>query len=185
MKSGSVPNPATMLAMRLHSPGTPLRAERVPVPEPGPGQVLIKVAACGVCRTDLHVVDGDLREGKYPLAPGHEIVGRVVKGGARFAAGERDDYPPFVENYFTRQGEAILDEYREQVMRARSRNEPMPEMPESLVATQLDNTWHDSAEAVINNWIGMVYQLTHHDRRTPFKAGIDPEDPLGLLLDRR
>ena len=93
MKSGSVPNPATMLAMRLHSPGTPLRAERVPVPEPGPGQVLIKVAACGVCRTDLHVVDGDLREGKYPLAPGHEIVGRVVKGGARFAAGARVGVP--------------------------------------------------------------------------------------------
>ena len=51
MKSGSLP---TMLAMRLHAPGSELRAERVPVPEPGPGQVLIEVSACGVCRTDLH-----------------------------------------------------------------------------------------------------------------------------------
>ena len=90
MKSGSVP---TMLAMRLHSPGTPLRPERLPVPEPGPGQVLIRVAACGVCRTDLHVVDGDLTEGSYPLVPGHEIVGRVAKGGARFAAGARVGVP--------------------------------------------------------------------------------------------
>jgi len=86
-------DPDFMLAMRLHAPGELLRAERVPVPEPGPGQVLIEVAACGVCRTDLHVVDGDLTEGKYPLVPGHEIVGRVVRGGARFAAGARVGVP--------------------------------------------------------------------------------------------
>jgi len=82
-----------MLAMRLHAPRSPLRAERVPVPEPAPGQVLIKVSACGVCRTDLHVVDGDLTEGRYPLVPGHEIVGRVVRGGTRFAAGARVGVP--------------------------------------------------------------------------------------------
>jgi propanol-preferring alcohol dehydrogenase len=82
-----------MLAMRLHAPRTPLRAEQVPVPQPGPGQVLIEVSACGVCRTDLHVVDGDLTAGRTPLVPGHEIVGRVARGGARFAAGERVGVP--------------------------------------------------------------------------------------------
>jgi len=82
-----------MLAMRLHAPRSPLRAERVPVLEPAPGQVLIKVSACGVCRTDLHVVDGDLSEGSYPLIPGHEIVGRVVRGGTRFPAGARVGVP--------------------------------------------------------------------------------------------
>jgi propanol-preferring alcohol dehydrogenase len=82
-----------MLAMRLHAPRSPLRAERVAVPEPGPGQVLVKVSACGVCRTDLHVVDGDLTEGRYPLVPGHEIVGRVVRGGTRYAAGARVGVP--------------------------------------------------------------------------------------------
>ncbi len=91
MKSGSVPG--FMRAMRLHRPGTALCLEEIPVPEPGPGQVLIKVAACGVCRTDLHVVDGDLSEGRYPLVPGHEIVGRVVAGGARFAPGARVGVP--------------------------------------------------------------------------------------------
>jgi len=97
-----------------------------------------------------------------------------------YANGHRPDYPPFVENYFTAQSEAILDEYREQLEAARATGLPIPEMPEDIVAAQLDNTWHDTAEAVINNWIGMVYQLTHHDRRLPFKAGINPDDPLGL-----
>jgi homoserine O-succinyltransferase len=56
----------------------------------------------------------------------------------------------------------------------------VPELPESLLLGRLDNTWHDSAEAVINNWIGKVYQITDHDRRRPFQPQIDPEDPLGL-----
>jgi propanol-preferring alcohol dehydrogenase len=70
-----------MKAMTLDRPGAALAARDWPVPEPGPGEVLIEVAACGVCRTDLHIVDGDLSEGRYPLVPGHEIVGRVVKRG--------------------------------------------------------------------------------------------------------
>lgn len=97
-----------------------------------------------------------------------------------FANGLRDDYPPFVENYFSQQTQAILEEHRERVMAARDRGDEIPEFPEGLVAPGLDNTWHDTAEAVINNWIGMVYQLTHHDRQRPFKDGIDPANPLGL-----
>lgn len=98
----------------------------------------------------------------------------------RFARGERDDYPPFVEHYFPLQCQAILDEYQEQVVAARESGGEIPPLPEALVADYLDDTWHDSAEAVINNWIGMVYQLTHLDRRRPFKDEIDPADPLGL-----
>jgi homoserine O-succinyltransferase len=52
--------------------------------------------------------------------------------------------------------------------------------PEALVAGRLDNTWHDTAEAVVGNWMGAVYQVTHSDRRIPFMAGVDPADPLGL-----
>ena len=74
--------PLTMKAMLLDAPRTPLRAGDVPVPEPGPSQVRIEVAACGVCRTDLHVADGDLTEPKRPIIPGHEIVGWVDKLGA-------------------------------------------------------------------------------------------------------
>jgi alcohol dehydrogenase, propanol-preferring len=85
-----------MRAMVLDAPRTPLRPADVPEPEPGPGQVLIDVDACGVCRTDLHVVDGELTEPKLPLVPGHQIVGRVVgagEGAERYREGDRVGVP--------------------------------------------------------------------------------------------
>jgi alcohol dehydrogenase, propanol-preferring len=82
-----------MRAMVLDSPGDPLRVAEVPVPEPGPEQVLLRVHACAVCRTDLHVVDGELPDPKLPLIPGHQIVGTVEKGRDRFAAGDRVGVP--------------------------------------------------------------------------------------------
>ncbi len=66
-----------MRAMVLEKPGTPLQLIEKPDPDPGEGEVLVKVSACGVCRTDLHVVQGDLPEPKLPIIPGHEIVGSV------------------------------------------------------------------------------------------------------------
>ena len=85
-----------MRAMILEAPGGPLREADVPMPEPGPGQVLIRVRACGLCRTDLHIVDGELKEPKLPLIPGHQIVGTVIAAGAgadRFAQGTRVGVP--------------------------------------------------------------------------------------------
>jgi len=82
-----------MRAMVLDRPGEPLRAAELPDPEPAAGQVLLEVAACGVCRTDLHVVDGELPEPKLPLVLGHQVVGRVVAGGNRFSTGERVGVP--------------------------------------------------------------------------------------------
>jgi propanol-preferring alcohol dehydrogenase len=82
--------------MILDRQGTPLREADLPAPEPGPGQVLIRVGACGVCRTDLHVVDGDLTQPKLPLVPGHQIVGVVEgmgEGADRFSAGDRVGVP--------------------------------------------------------------------------------------------
>ncbi len=82
--------------MVLHQQREPLRLEERPDPQPGPGQVLLRVHACGVCRTDLHVVDGDLREPKLPLIPGHQIVGTVAaigQGAGRFEVGERVGVP--------------------------------------------------------------------------------------------
>src|SRR5512132_2602984 len=70
-----------MLAMIVDSPGKPLRRAEVPTPHPGPGQLLIRVHACAVCRTDLHIVDGELTEPKLPLIPGHEVIGTVVELG--------------------------------------------------------------------------------------------------------
>ena len=72
-----------MRAMVLDAPGRPLREAELPVPEPVPGQVLLRVRACGICRTDLHVVDGELLDPKLPLVPGHQIVGEAAETGER------------------------------------------------------------------------------------------------------
>ncbi len=74
-----------MRAMLLERPGGRFELTEVPAPQPGPGEVLIKVAACAVCRTDLHVVDGDITDGRYPVIPGHQIVGRVLSAPAASA----------------------------------------------------------------------------------------------------
>ncbi len=73
--------PATYRVMQLDAPGQPLRLVERALPRPGPGQVLVRVNACGVCRTDLHVVDGELPDSRPPIVPGHEIVGRVAALG--------------------------------------------------------------------------------------------------------
>jgi propanol-preferring alcohol dehydrogenase len=85
-----------MLAMVMERPRQPLREKELLRPRPEPGQVLLRVHACGVCRTDLHVLDGELPEPKLPLVPGHEIVGTVVEQGEqadRFAVGQRVGVP--------------------------------------------------------------------------------------------
>ena len=84
-----------MKAMQLDSVGAPLRLMECETPRPGPAELLVEIAACGVCRTDLHVIDGDLR-GPLPIVPGHEIVGRVAELGERaggFAIGDRIGVP--------------------------------------------------------------------------------------------
>ena len=85
-----------MRAMVLEAPRSPLRLAELPDPQPGPGQVLLEVAACAVCRTDLHILDGDLAEPKLPLVMGHQIVGVVRaagEGAQRFAPGRRVGVP--------------------------------------------------------------------------------------------
>jgi len=85
-----------MLAMRLEKAGAPLVPVELPQRVPGPGEVRVRVSACGVCRTDLHVLDGELPGIKYPIIPGHEIVGRVAALGAgvgALAVGERVGIP--------------------------------------------------------------------------------------------
>jgi propanol-preferring alcohol dehydrogenase len=91
-----LPGGSRMRAMALDAPGRPLRLADLPKPVPGPGQVLARVAACGVCRTDLHICDGDLPFVRAPTVPGHEVVGRVEAVGAGvegFAAGQRIGIP--------------------------------------------------------------------------------------------
>ena len=82
-----------MRAMVLDRPGTTLRSAELPEPEPSGGEILVRVLACAVCRTDLHVVDGELAQPKLPLVLGHQVVGEAVTGGERHAAGSRVGIP--------------------------------------------------------------------------------------------
>ena len=97
-----------------------------------------------------------------------------------FIAGERDDYPPFPENYIKPRDQAILNEYQQRLNAARTAGDAVPEFPEQLVAGRIGNTWHDAAEGIVGNWIGLVYQLTHEQRNLPFMDGVDPQNPFAL-----
>ncbi len=100
----------------------------------------------------------------------------------RFAQGDRADYPQFPDGYFRLREQAILEEYQQRMLRALDSGGAIPEFPEQLVAERIDNSWHDTAEAIVGNWIGLVYQVTNHNRRLPFMEGVDPRDPLDLGL---
>jgi len=97
-----------------------------------------------------------------------------------FIEGQRADYPPFPVNYFGLKSSAILREYKSCLINGLKAKEALPEFPEAMIISSLNNTWHDTAGAVIGNWVGLVYQLTHADRKKPFMSSIDPKNPLSL-----
>ena len=96
----------------------------------------------------------------------------------RYVNREREDFPPFPEHYFSGKARARLEEYKQALLDTESRQGPIPEYPEAEILPELDNTWTDTGKTLFNNWLGLVYQLTHRDRRKPFMAGVDPDDPL-------
>ncbi|MDB4222503.1 homoserine O-succinyltransferase [Granulosicoccus sp.] len=101
-------------------------------------------------------------------------VGEFIKG--HFA-----EYPPIPQHYFDKHTKALFDEYKDRVRESVRKNLAAPAFPENLIAQRLPNTWHDSAEALLGNWIGLVYQVTHRDRTQQFMDGVDRNDPLGWL----
>lgn len=98
----------------------------------------------------------------------------------RYFHAEIDDYPPFPEHYFNLELQQILNAYKLQLIEARQCKQALPDFPEALLIKQLDNTWRDTAKALFNNWLGKVYQITNQDRRLPFMADINPNNPLNL-----
>ena len=138
-------------------------------------KVLVESADAGV---HLAVSGDGLRTVFFQGHPEYDTVSllKEYKRDLLLASqGKLSDWPPFPTRYFNRQAQAVLDEYR-----SRLRAGHTPEFPEALLIPHLDNTWHDTAEAVIGNWIGCVYQVTHRDRHLPFMPGVDPNNPLGL-----
>jgi homoserine O-succinyltransferase len=98
----------------------------------------------------------------------------------RFIEGEREDYPPHPEHFFCGEAAVIADQYQEVVLACLEQGTSVPPFPEEEIEPYLDNTWRDTGKAIFNNWLGLVYQLTHVDRKFPFMDGIDPTDPLGI-----
>lgn len=88
--------------------------------------------------------------------------------------------PPYPENYFTAEVKNIMEAYLEQAMAAKEQGKELRPFPEEKIIPHLDNTWGDTAKAVFNNWLGLVYQLTHVNRLKLFADGVDPNNPLGF-----
>lgn len=93
-----------------------------------------------------------------------------------FIEGKRNDYPPFPEHYFNEAAEELAARYKNAVLDGNTKDA----FPEDSIHALLDNTWADSARSSLAAWVGLVYQITHVDRRKPFMDGIDPNNPLGL-----
>ncbi|PID61723.1 MAG: homoserine O-succinyltransferase [Gammaproteobacteria bacterium] len=100
---------------------------------------------------------------------------------ARYFRGETDRYPPFPRHYFDLFTRTLFDEYAARLRAARAASTEPPAFPERLVVDRLGNTWHDSGEALVGNWIGLVYQITHVERELPYMHGVNRDDPLGWL----
>ena len=99
---------------------------------------------------------------------------------SRYASGERDKPPPLPENYFTGDAERLALAALDAAGRARESGVPYDDTLEDTVGPLLDNTWGDTAKAIVNNWLGLVYGLTNLDRKQQFMPGVDPDDPLSL-----
>ena len=98
----------------------------------------------------------------------------------RYLAGELPSPPPFPEHYFSADAKRIAERYIELARKAQAGNEPLPALPEAKIEAMLDNTWGDTAKAMVNNWLGLVYQVTNLDRTKQFMDEVDPADPLRM-----
>ena len=139
-------------------------------------KVLVESAEAGV---HLAVSPDGLRTVFFQGHPEYDTVSllKEYKRDLQMAAHEpKRTFPPYPVRYFIRQAQAFLAEFNSRIMAGETLD-----FPESLLLPLLDNTWHDSAEAVVGNWIGCVYQVTHRERGLPFLLGIDPNNPLGWV----
>ncbi len=143
-------------------------------------KILVESQQAGV---HLAVSEDGFRIVFFQAHPEYDVISLLKeykREVGNFINGKTELYPPFPDNYFSVQSKGILHEYESRLRMAHKKGSDAPEFPEDLIIPGLFNTWHDSAEAVLNNWIGKVYQLTHVDRRIPFRECIDPADPLDL-----
>ncbi|MEM7404238.1 MAG: homoserine O-succinyltransferase [Pseudomonadota bacterium] len=115
----------------------------------------------------------------HPEYDANSLAKEYKREVMRFSSGVIDDYPPFPDGYFNAGAKALLDAHRDEALAARQRGETGPSLDEDRLNAQLENSWTDTGKAIFNNWLGLVYRLTHRDRLRQFMDGVDPADPLG------
>ena len=115
----------------------------------------------------------------HPEYDTHSLLKEFKREVKLYAAGERHR-PPFPERYFPEEAARAAQRYLERADACRESGDKLPSGLDAEIEPYLDNTWGDTGKAIINNWLGLVYQLTNLDRRKLFMDGVDPENPLGL-----
>ncbi len=98
----------------------------------------------------------------------------------RYVESQRDTYPPYPQHYFSKEAREILEQHKRLVERARGDFSSLPKFPDAEVEGLVDNTWSDTGKAIVNNWLGLIYQVADQKRGKVFMDGVDPADPLGL-----
>ncbi len=118
----------------------------------------------------------------HPESDSISLLKEYKREVGRFIRGETDSCGPLPDNYLDRFSQAICKEYDYLLNQALQKGEPIPEFPEALIANNIDNTWRDTATAVVGNWIGLIYAITNVERNKPFMDHIDPQNPLALAF---
>ncbi len=116
----------------------------------------------------------------HPEYNANSLLKEYKREVTRYFAGDRESVPRYPEHYFSDEAIDIAARYIEEAQQAAAGGEDLPEFPEKELRPLVDNTWGDTGKAIVNNWLGLVYQLTNFDRKLQFMAGIDPDDPLQL-----
>lgn len=98
----------------------------------------------------------------------------------RYLTGVRSTYPPYPENYLYDEAREVLENYKQLIERAEGNYDSIPPFPDKQLEKLVDNTWSDTGKAIINNWLGLIYQVADRERGKVFMQGVDPSDPLGL-----
>ncbi len=116
----------------------------------------------------------------HPEYNANSLLKEYKREVVRYFNRERDSAPRYPEHYFPKEADQIAAGYFKAAEKAAEQGEPIPEFPEKEFTPLVDNTWGDTGKAIVNNWLGLVYQLTSLDRKAQFMPGIDPDDPLQL-----
>jgi len=116
----------------------------------------------------------------HPEYNSNSLLKEYKREVSRYFAGERESVPRYPEHYFPDEAIEIAARYIEEASQSEANAAALPEFPESDLESLVDNTWGDTGRAIVNNWLGLVYQLTSLDRKEQFMPGVDPDDPLQL-----